>query len=321
MPRLMRKSLGRHNHHMTISDVTRRNIIDAITVERVNWHGRLEETQFLSRLFDLKTLPSYDGRFRDAAGDIWQHRVNNHDWEDDWVFYDDRFNLLYGEDETFLRFLCEMLHPVVRTTVEDVERLSEVFNSFLAVDGFEIVERAQVSGRPVFAARQLVGKSPSVASLKKTLGRTDMSYVIQQITRMEAAVEKDPALAIGTAKELLETCCKTILSDRNVVPGKATDLPALVKLTTKALALTPQDIPDKAAAVETIRRLLSNLATIVSGVAELRNYYGTGHGKHAKAKGLQSRHGRLVAGAASTLALFLIETHEAKHELSGQGHG
>lgn len=32
----------------------------------------------------------------------------------------------------------------------------------------------------------------------------------QEVERIEAAVDGDPALAIGTAKELIETCCKHI---------------------------------------------------------------------------------------------------------------
>ena len=64
---------------MKISELTRRDIFDAMKIENVMWHGRLEETEFLSRLYDLSALPSYDGRFKDAAGDIWQHRVNNND--------------------------------------------------------------------------------------------------------------------------------------------------------------------------------------------------------------------------------------------------
>jgi hypothetical protein len=135
---------------------------------------------------------------------------------------------------------------------------------------------------------------------------------MQQITRMEAAVVDDPSLAIGTAKELVETCCKTILAERNVEHPKNDDLPALVKLTAKTLELTPSDIPDKAKAAETIKRLLSNLATITQGVAELRNHWGTGHGKVARTKGLQPRHARLAVGAASTLAVFLTETHNER---------
>jgi len=71
---------------MKISPVTRRDIIDALGAENINWSGRLEEPEFLSRLFDLMSLPSTDHRFADAAGDIWKHRVNNSDWNDDWVF-------------------------------------------------------------------------------------------------------------------------------------------------------------------------------------------------------------------------------------------
>jgi hypothetical protein len=126
---------------------------------------------------------------------------------------------------------------------------------------------------------------------------------------MEAAVLNDPALAIGTAKELVETCCKTILEARSVSFGRNADLPALTKLAVKALELTPDDIPEKSKAVDMIRRLLSNLATVTQGIAELRNHYGTGHGKSAGAKGLGPRHAKLAVGAASTLAVFLTETH------------
>ena len=55
-----------------------------------------------------------------------------------------------------------------------------------------------------------------------------------------------------------------------------------------------------AKAAETIKRLLSNLATITQGIAELRNKYGTGHGKVAKTKGLSPRHAKLAVGAASS---------------------
>lgn len=150
---------------------------------------------------------------------------------------------------------------------------------------------------------------PALSSAKEVFSGADLGYVSQQITRMEAAVANDPGLAIGTAKELVETCCKTILVERGVPIPKNDDLPQLVKRTVKELRLTPDDIPESAKAAGTIRILLSNLATITNGVAELRNKYGTGHGKEARAKGLGSRHAKLAVGAASTLAVFLAETH------------
>ena len=83
-------------------------------------------------------------------------------------------------------------------------------------------------------------------------------------------------------------------------------------ITAKELDLTPADIPEQTKASETIKRTLSNLASITQGVAELLNHHGTGHGKAAGAKGLQPRQAKLAVGAASTLAVFLTETHNER---------
>jgi hypothetical protein len=295
---------------MKISQVTRRDIIDALVAENISWSGRLDEPEFLSRLFDLTNLPSTDRRFADAAGDIWKHRVVNSDWNDDWVFYDGRFNLMHADDEVFLRFLCETIHPVVRADVTEAEKLCQLYNQYLRNDGFELVEKTRLSGRPVYTGRY-VGHvpTPGVATARAALSGTDPGYVTQQITRMESAVANDPALAIGTAKELVETVCKTILDARGVAFSKSAELPELVKQAAKALDLAPDDVSDPAKASDMIRRLLGSLGTITQSVAELRNKYGTGHGKKAGTKGLAPRHARLAVGAASTLAVFLMETH------------
>jgi hypothetical protein len=56
-----------------ITEITRRDILDSIFLEKVNLYGRLEEIAFLSRIWDLDSMPSFDGRFDNATGDIWQH--------------------------------------------------------------------------------------------------------------------------------------------------------------------------------------------------------------------------------------------------------
>jgi hypothetical protein len=157
-----------------------------------------------------------------------------------------------------------------------------------------------------------IANQPKIDNRITCLGGTDPGYIAQQITRMEAAVLNDPTLAIGTAKELVETCCKTILEARNIEFGRSADLPELIKSTVKVLELAPENIPDSKKAADTIKRLLNNLATITQGIAELRNQYGTGHGKAAGSKGLGSRHAKLAVGAASTLAVFLAKTHNEK---------
>lgn len=293
-----------------ITEATRRDISDLILIENIAWSGRLDEPEFLSRLYNLKEMPSTDSRFDDAYGDIWQHQVNNCDWDADWVFTDFRFDLMHAPDDVFLRFLCETLHPVVRTSQEEIEKLKQAYNLLLANDGYEIVPKTKIGNRELYAARQIaLSAELHIASLKKEFIAADASYVNTQITRMESAVENDPGLAIGTAKELVETVCKTILEERGKTIESNLELPKLVKQTATELKLTPSDIPDEAKASESIKRLLKNLADITYGVAELRNSYGTGHGKSAKSRGLSSRHAKLAVGAASTLAIFLVETH------------
>ena len=294
-----------------ITQITRRNIFDSVRLEKIDWHGRLDETEFLSRLYDLSKMPSHDDRFGNMAGDIWQHRVNNYDWENDWVFFDERLNLMHCDDGVFLNFLCEMLHPIVRADATEVARLQQMFNEHLKHDNFELVEKTRISNRPVFIGRQvLLGKGSFEKSKADIINFVSEEFVTKQINQMESAIENSPDLAIGTAKELIETICRTILEQRNVEVDTSWDLPQLLKQTTKQLQLTPEGIPDTINAAKSIKSILSSLSTVVHGLSELRNQYGSGHGKKANFKGLSPRHAKLSVGAASTLAIFLLETHK-----------
>lgn len=171
----------------------------------------------------------------------------------------------------------------------------------------ELVEECQA------IARRLLSGAPNLNMLSQTAAGFDAAVLQRQIARMSGSVDNDPALAIGTAKELVETCCKTILSDRgSSLPGQP-DMSTLTKAVLKELKLVPEAIPEESRGASTIKRLLSNLATIGNGLAELRGLYGTGHGPDGRASGLQPRHARLAVGASAALATFLFETHEATH--------
>lgn len=139
-----------------ITEVTRRHLFDALRNTGTSWSGSLDEVTFLRRLYDLDRLKSHDPRFASAEGDIVQHRYNNpEDWDDDWVFGDDRFGLSDGADEVLLRFLAEMIHPAVRTDSSEVQRLLALVNGHLAPDGYELAEARTVSGYPVYEARRI----------------------------------------------------------------------------------------------------------------------------------------------------------------------
>ncbi len=297
-----------------ISEITRRNIFDSIQVERFRWSGRLEEDKFLSRIFNLENTESNDRRFDNVAKEIWQHRVNNpNDWPDDWIFHDDRFNLMGCDDSVFLNFLCEMIHPLVCPDPSEVNKMVQLFNVNLKFDNFEIFEKYTVSNRPVFFGRSKIIGNESIEKkgyeIKKYL---DSEYVSQQINLMESSIEVAPHVSIGLSKELIETCCKSIFDKKKQQYDKNWDVVKLMKETTKLLKLTPTNMPNETKAASSIKQILRSLSSIVQGVAELRNEYGSGHGKDGKFNGLQPRHAKLAVGAASTLAIYLLETHELK---------
>lgn len=99
---------------------------------------------------------------------------------------------------------------------------------------------------------------PSIA-LKQHARVLDANYLAEQIRRLADSVKKDPSLAIGTAKELIETLCKTILAARGKeIPGTP-DIPTLTKATFKELNLVPEGVPSAARSADVIKRLLSNL--------------------------------------------------------------
>lgn len=185
---------------------------------------------------------------------------------------------------------------------ENMRKVVERLADWLRKDGFLFKD-----GRIVSAAG-----TPPLRDAKRVALQIDADYVHQQLARMESAVDADPDLAIGTAKEFVETICKTILHEVGTEVASDISITDLVKKVRGHLELLPDDIPEKAKGAETIKRVLNNLGSVAQGLAELRTLYGTGHGRKAGARGLHARHARLAVGAASTLAIFLFETYQER---------
>ncbi len=163
-----------------------------------------------------------------------------------------------------------------------------------------------------FREGQVVPKTQNIAleGTANPLQEINSDYISNQLRRINESLATDVMLAIGSAKELVETISKTILDERQIHYSNSDDVGDLVKKVRKALKLLPDDIDDKAKGSKIIKVLLSNLGNIAHVMAELRNLYGTGHGKSGQHKGgLSQRHARLTVGAASTLVTFLYETH------------
>jgi len=93
----------------------------------------------------------------------------------------------------------------------------------------------------------------------------------------------------------------------SIAPDPEWTLEKLYKEAAKTISLDVESVGAATAGAESIKKVLRGLALVVSGTAELRNRFGTGHGRHRRS-GLQARHAEFVAGCSLALARFLLAT-------------
>lgn len=175
-------------------------------------------------------------------------------------------------------------------------------SKFLLRDGFEF-SNGKLSS---------VGQIVNFEDLQNATDLLDKTHFQEYIDRIKKSINEDVGLAIGSTKELVEATLKTILNKSEIPFDKNDDIPKLLKSVQKALELVPDDVDEAKKGSDIIKVLLSNLSQVVIKLTELRNLYGTGHGKENARKGLNERHAKLAVGAGITLATFLLETFELR---------
>jgi Abortive infection C-terminus len=131
-------------------------------------------------------------------------------------------------------------------------------------------------------------------------------FIDQQIKKCDRKLaENDFDGAITNARSLLEAVLSEVeqeLSPQSPEPYDG-DLVKLYKRVQKLLNLEPS----RTDIAEPLKQVLGGLASIVSGLAALRNKMGDAHVRsYQPAK----RHAVLVVNAAKTLAAFVVETKE-----------
>ncbi len=286
-----------------ISELTRRAIFDELIVGQLPWWGRLSEPDFLARLYELEKMPS-QGRFDSVAGDIWEHRENNLDWGDDWLFSDARFGLMDGADEVFLRFLCQVVHPTVRPDSKEAKALVTTFNAHLLVDGWELVEGRPISGRPTFIARR---RASGAVTLPEPVHASDVlsdEYVRELAGKCDSRIaSNDLDGAVTVARTLLEAILSEL--EARLAGSKGNykgDLPKQFKEVTKLLRMDDQrsDLDDR------FKDVIRGLVMVANGLAPLRNKMSDGHARERKPA---PHHARVVVNAAKTVSAFLVESY------------
>lgn len=139
-------------------------------------------------------------------------------------------------------------------------------------------------------------------------------YLSRQIDLMVKMQNTDPTNAIGMAKELIESCCMTVLDELGIPYTKNDDVPQLADKTLTALNLLPSNVQPTDRGADAIKAVLGNLRAIPTKLAEIRNPFGSGHGKSASFQGLEVRHAKLAVGSSITFVDFIWSTYEStKH--------
>lgn len=160
---------------------------------------------------------------------------------------------------------------------------------------------------PVLDALHERADSPVDELVTGATARLDAESVRAAWSRAVERRESDPEGAITLARTLLESTLMTILDDRGIAYKQGDDLPALYKAVSAALGLAPGAYSEQA-----FKQILGGCHSVVVGLGSLRNRAGDAHGAGRTSYRPAARHATLAVNLAGSMALFLIETHEAR---------
>lgn len=138
----------------------------------------------------------------------------------------------------------------------------------------------------------------------KTGGREALD---DQIRRLRQNTD-DPALLLGTAKELLESVAKFVLQELQFLPpNRNLGYDELWHLTRDRLGILPEQVAGDGDGSKAIKAILGSAWKIAKQVNVLRNLQGTGHGRTLPS-GVTAEQALLVVREACSVAEFTLAT-------------
>ncbi|MDF0544865.1 abortive infection family protein [Sphingobium sp. H39-3-25] len=185
----------------------------------------------------------------------------------------------------------------------------EHLNKALGADELAVVI---VGGKAVLTRRQSSGTI--VEPFIQKVETLDFDTVQMEIARALPNLQDDPEDAVTAACSLIEAVCRSILIELGLPLPPRKDIDGLIRAVQEPLNLSPgrTDLP---AEIEgDIRQILSGLTSVAKGIGALRTHGGDAHGREKGFRRIDPRIARLAINAASSLALFLIETWERQEK-------
>lgn len=133
----------------------------------------------------------------------------------------------------------------------------------------------------------------------------------EQVEALEEAMPDRPGVVVSFCRTIIETTCKTILTDRNVSVDSGWKAPQLVSEAMKYLNLgSSEDGGVDAKLRSGAESLVRGLNQIVQGVVKIRNAHGSAaHGADAYSPLLDSRYAEILARSTDAVVGLLFKTH------------
>lgn len=127
---------------LTIKPQDRINIIKKI-IESESFLGDYKHQEgglitFLEMIWDLRSMPSTDGRFSNARDDIWKHIVMNDDMSIEELFLD-RLPSSYKDDDKFINLINATVHPSVVSDDEKRDTFVLFINGLLTKFNYKLI--------------------------------------------------------------------------------------------------------------------------------------------------------------------------------------
>lgn len=144
----------------------------------------------------------------------------------------------------------------------------------------------------------------------RTAIKLGMLHIEEQVKALELAVVDNTGLALDLARTVIESTCRTILTERGIPYDKDDNLPRLFKTVTQVLPFLPAAMATDAGARKSLEQTLSGLSTAIQGVCELRKAFGfASHGRDGPRPEMEATQALLVAQAADAIVGFLYGVH------------
>ena len=206
----------------------------------------------------------------------------------------DAYGLLGGVLEKFME--ADIVHNY--QNMEALESARERVRSILARHGLSYHGGGKIIGAKSGLATR---------SLENILRARDLTALETEFNRALSYVDTDPPACITAACAIIESLCKVYIEDEKLQAPSEQTIKPLWKVVQGHLGLDPSQMAD-----DDIKRILSGLTSVIDGIGALRTHTGSAHGRGRRPYKLLSRHARITLNSAHTVAVFLIETWDAK---------